>query len=86
YLFKHTTGYAPIEFFLRTKIQASARDLYFSNLPVRDIALSYGIEDPYYFSRLFKKIMGISPLKFRKTETGSNTFATGCRQLVALRA
>jgi AraC-like DNA-binding protein len=66
YIFKQSTGYAPIEFFLRTKIQAVARDLYFSNLPIRDIALDYGIEDPYYFSRLFKKIMGKSPDKFRK--------------------
>jgi AraC-like DNA-binding protein len=65
YLFKHSTGYAPIEFFLRTKIQAAARDIYFSSLPIRDIALTYGIEDPYYFSRLFKKMMGISPQKFR---------------------
>jgi AraC-like DNA-binding protein len=66
YIFKHSTGYAPVEFFLRTKIQAAARDLYFSKLPIRDIALDYGIEDPYYFSRLFKKIMGKSPDKFRK--------------------
>jgi AraC-like DNA-binding protein len=65
YLFKHSTGYAPIEFFLRTKIQAAAKDLYFSNLPIKDIAFTYGIEDPYYFSRLFKKIMGISPSEYR---------------------
>jgi AraC-like DNA-binding protein len=65
YLFKHSTGYAPIEFFLKTKIQAAARDLYFSSLTVKDIAMSYGIEDPYYFSRLFKKIMGMSPQNYR---------------------
>jgi YesN/AraC family two-component response regulator len=58
-----------MEFFLRTKIQATAKDLYFSSLPIRDIALTYGIEDPYYFSRLFKKVMGISPLNFRKKKT-----------------
>jgi AraC-like DNA-binding protein len=69
YLFKQSTGYAPIEFFLRTRIQAAAKDIYFSNLSIRDIALTYGFEDPYYFSRLFKKVMGISPRKFRnKTE------------------
>ncbi|MDR1108126.1 MAG: AraC family transcriptional regulator, partial [Spirochaetaceae bacterium] len=35
-------------------MQAASQDLYFSDLPVKDIAFAYGIEDPYYFSRLFK--------------------------------
>jgi len=64
-LFKRSTGFAPIEYFLRLKIHAASKDLFFSKLPVRDIAGVYGIEDPYYFSRLFKKIMGLSPQKFR---------------------
>jgi AraC-like DNA-binding protein len=67
-LFKSSTGYAPIEFFLRTKIHAAAHDIYFSTLSVKDIAISYGIENPYYFSRLFRKIIGISPKKFRNCE------------------
>ncbi|MDR1574842.1 MAG: hypothetical protein LBS37_02445 [Treponema sp.] len=29
------------------------------------MAFTYGIEDPCCFSRLFKKIMDISPLEFR---------------------
>ncbi|MDR3145224.1 MAG: AraC family transcriptional regulator [Treponema sp.] len=66
YLFKQSTGRAPIEYFLQLKIRAAAKDIYFSNLPVRDIAETYGIEDPYYFSRLFKKIMGIAPAQYRK--------------------
>jgi AraC-like DNA-binding protein len=70
YLFKRSTGYAPIEYFLRIKIQASSKDLYFSNIPIKDIALFYGIEDPYYFSRQFKKIMGLSPKNFRNRISG----------------
>jgi YesN/AraC family two-component response regulator len=27
--------------------------------------LKLGIEDPYYFSRLFTKIMGVSPMEYR---------------------
>jgi AraC-like DNA-binding protein len=58
-------GYAPMQFFLRTKVQAAAKELYYTTTPIKDIAASYGIDDPYYFSRLFKSIMGISPKQFR---------------------
>jgi AraC-like DNA-binding protein len=70
YLFRKAFGYSPIAYFLRTKMQSASRDLYFSALPVIDIAMSYGIEDPYYFSRLFKKIMGVSPLNYRSQIKG----------------
>ncbi|MDR0563154.1 MAG: AraC family transcriptional regulator [Spirochaetaceae bacterium] len=67
YLFRKYSGYAPIEYFLRMKIQAAAKDIFFSDLTVREIAEAYGIEDPYYFSRLFKKIIGLSPMQYRKS-------------------
>jgi AraC-like DNA-binding protein len=46
-------------------MHAAAKDLYFSRLPVKDIAMSYGIEDAFYFSRLFKKIIGLTPKEYR---------------------
>lgn len=66
YIFKTSTGCAPIEYFLRVKIRAASRDVYVSNMPIKDIAETYGIEDPYYFSRLFKKIMGMAPVRYRR--------------------
>ncbi|MDR1248761.1 MAG: AraC family transcriptional regulator [Treponema sp.] len=69
-LFQRSTGFAPIEYFLQAKMLAASRDLYFSELPVKDIAYSYGVEDPYYFSRIFKKIMGVSPQQYRSMVKG----------------
>jgi AraC-like DNA-binding protein len=66
YIFKTSTGCSPIEYFLRVKIRAASRNVYFSNVPIKDIAETYGIEDPYYFSRLFKKIMGMAPIQYRR--------------------
>jgi AraC-like DNA-binding protein len=69
-LFHRSTGFAPIEYFLQAKMLAASRDLYFSELPINDIAYSYGIEDPYYFSRIVKKIMGVSPQQYRSIVKG----------------
>ena len=43
-----------------------AEPIILSNSPIRKISETYGINDPYYFSRLFKKVMGLSPLQYRK--------------------
>lgn len=64
-LFREQTGYSPIQYFLRLKIQLSCQYLYFSKLTIKEICKKIGIEDPYYFSRLFKKQMLISPKEYR---------------------
>lgn len=40
--------------------------LKFSTLSVKQISFELGVCDPSYFSRCFKKITGMRPLKFRK--------------------
>jgi len=69
-LFRQATGHAPLDYFIRIKIQAAAKELYFSERTAKEIAIEYGIQDPYYFSRLFKKVMGVSPSNYRKQIIG----------------
>jgi AraC-like DNA-binding protein len=69
-LFKQKTGYSPIQFFIRLKIQKSCEYLYFTNLNIKEICKEVGFEDPYYFSRMFKKQIGVSPSEYRKTKKG----------------
>ena len=69
-LFREYSSYSPVEYFLRMKIQAAAKDIIFTDLSIREIAEVYGIDDPYYFSRLFKKITGLSPVQYRKNPRG----------------
>ena len=39
------------------------------NAYVREVAAAVGIDDPFYFTRLFKKTYGISPSEY-KEKTG----------------
>lgn len=64
-LFKNNTGYSPIEYFNHLKIQKACQYLQFTTLRIKEIADQLGIEDPYYFSKLFTTIMGSSPRKYR---------------------
>jgi AraC-like DNA-binding protein len=69
-LFKKKTGYAPIEYFIHLKIQRACQYLDLTDLYIQEIARKVGYEDPYYFSRIFKNVMGSSPSEYRKKEKG----------------
>ena len=64
-LFKKKTGFSPIQYYIQLKIQKSCQYLYFTDMNIKEICSKIGFEDPYYFSRMFKKIMGSSPAKYR---------------------
>ena len=64
-LFKEQTGYAPIDYFIRLKLQYACTQLSFTKQTIQEISFNLGYQDPYYFSRLFKKVIGKSPSQFR---------------------
>ena len=43
-----------------------------SDMKIQDICLCVGIEDSNYFSRMFKKYMGVSPGEYQKQTAGQN--------------
>ncbi|RMG54087.1 MAG: AraC family transcriptional regulator [Bacteroidetes bacterium] len=64
--FRQATGYAPMDYFFRLKVQRACQYLDLTHLQVQEIAYKLGIEDPFYFSRRFKQVMGISPQGYRR--------------------
>ena len=65
-LFKRETGVTVTEYVNRKKIDYSAHLLTTTGEQVQDIAALTGIVDVQYFSKLFKKIKGETPLEYRK--------------------
>lgn len=65
-LFKEKTGISPVKYFIQMKIQKSCQYLYFTDLSIKEICCKVGFDDPYYFSRMFKKLMGIAPSNYRR--------------------
>jgi AraC-like DNA-binding protein len=68
--FRRQTGQSPMAFFIQMRVRLACRLLDLSGKPVKAVALEVGYRDPYYFSRIFKKSMGISPDKYRAIKKG----------------
>lgn len=64
--FKEQTGFSPIDYLINLKVQHAAMLLTFTDQPVRAVGNAVGYGDPYYFSRVFKKVLGVSPAQFRQ--------------------
>ncbi len=64
-LFKKTTGMPPYRYLTSYRIQQARQLLLFSDLSVSEVGRACGYFDYNYFSRLFKKMEGVSPSQFR---------------------
>ena len=62
---KIVTGWSVSNYIRNEVILRAKRLLYHTNLTVKEIASSLGFEDNAYFTRLFTKATGKSPLQFR---------------------
>ena len=68
-VFKKKTGQSPLAYFNHLKVQHACELLKKTDLKINQICYKVGIEDSLYFSRLFSKIIGMSPTEYRKAET-----------------
>jgi AraC-like DNA-binding protein len=83
-LFKRCVGYSPIDYFIRLRMHQAGRLLTETSLSVKEVAAMLGYEDPFYFSRVFKTVHGLSPHNFRqeKEETEARAGAAGNRSIL----
>jgi AraC-like DNA-binding protein len=65
-VFKQVCGLAPNQFIMKSRLDAAAHLLRTTSHPIKVIATRSGIEDVYYFSKLFKRQYGFSPAAYRR--------------------
>ncbi len=59
-------GETPANYVNGVRLQHAEQKLIYTALPITDVALSVGFDDVSYFSKLFKKHYGYSPINYRK--------------------
>jgi len=65
--FREVTGQSPLEYLTGIRIAAAKELLANSSYNVAEVAGVVGYENPLYFSRLFKKVTGVSPKAYRQS-------------------
>lgn len=65
-LFRRYDHQSPYQFLRRLKMNRAAERLQEPSALVKQVALETGFEDPFHFSRAFKRIFGLSPDGFRR--------------------
>jgi YesN/AraC family two-component response regulator len=64
-LFSKETGYSPLSYFSHLKIVKATEFLDYTSGKIKEISFALGYSDPYYFTKDFKKKMGLSPRQYR---------------------
>jgi len=62
--FKEATGYPIITYFNKMKIEKAKELLIEGNKKVKEVAYELGYSNEFYFSRMFKRVEGLSPKEF----------------------
>lgn len=65
-MFKKYTGFSPYQYHLELKLMRAKELLLTTNKSIKEIAYELGFQSIHYFSRCFKKKVGMNPSQVRK--------------------
>jgi AraC-like DNA-binding protein len=77
-LFKRRTGCAPIDCFIRLRMQHACHLLDETVMSVKEVAATLGYDDPFYFSRIFKSVNHVAPSEYRLLKNGAKEAVRNC--------
>lgn len=78
--FKALLGESPMGYLRRLRVQRAMGLLARPGTSVTGVAAAVGYDDPFVFSKAFRKLVGISPREFRASAMVADPLATGSRE------
>jgi transcriptional regulator GlxA family with amidase domain len=69
YVFTEIMGSPPMEYLMKMRMKKAQQLLILSEKSITEIAAETGISDVFHFSKQFKIINGLSPLKYRQSHS-----------------
>jgi AraC-like DNA-binding protein len=72
-LFTHHVGVTPMNFLARVRAERAATLLAHSTLPTAQVGATVGWDDPTYFARRFRTLVGLTPSEYRRLHGGTRT-------------
>ena len=67
HVFKALTGYSPFQYVLHRRIGEAQTLLLETDLSIQEIAFQVGYQTQSYFTQRFSKLVGVSPMRYRKS-------------------
>lgn len=64
--FKKETGIPISQYYMKIKVNQAINLFYTTNMNISEISDKLGYPNPYYFSRVFKKVIGMSPTEYKQ--------------------
>ncbi len=68
HIFKQRVGESPLSYLIRKRLDSACELLNITDLPIGDIAHRVGLDNAYYFSRIFHKRIGSTPSEYRQSK------------------
>ena len=76
-LFKQSTGHAPHNYVLMQRVERAKQQLQDPKRSIIDAGLSAGFQNPSHFARMFRKLAGTTPSKYRRKRSPGRPEAKG---------
>ncbi len=70
-VFRESIGTSPTEYICSVRMSAACELLSSTDLSVMEISANVGYSDAHFFSKMFKKKVGLAPIDYRKNELAS---------------